>query len=221
MRINFFLWGYLARNNFDNYLSKLRLSTNRWLMWSMESPGIKIYCHLWSEIVWSSFLLRSGHLEWKEKQMLANHANYCYLTMCACVCVWVCVRASACVWKREKESERDAWSKIIDLVAGVSFLCPPTYQSLCKHGYFFRFLTPNICLKIGHSRSLLIYSNLFYGIIRLNQNKFSLLLVRFEPRIFGVGSERSTNWATTTARRHTTSGRKFGMRKVAGRSNRT
>ena len=48
---------------------------------------------------------------------------------------------------------------------------------------------------MGHSRPLLLYFRLF----ALHLVDKILAMVGFEPRISGVRSDRSTNWATNTA----------------------
>ena len=50
---------------------------------------------------------------------------------------------------------------------------------------------------MGHTRPLFLYFSLFYFNVQL-EDKISPML-GFEPRIPGVGSDCSTNWATTTA----------------------
>ena len=57
---------------------------------------------------------------------------------------------------------------------------------------------------MGHSRPLFsLFSSFQYTVDSkqmFNINKF-LPMTGFEPRTFGIGSNRSTNWATTTAKK--------------------
>ena len=48
---------------------------------------------------------------------------------------------------------------------------------------------------MGHSRALLF---IFISSLQTFDSIYKLLMSGFERRIFGVGSKRSTNWATTT-----------------------
>ena len=60
-------------------------------------------------------------------------------------------------------------------------------------------LNSKFFLKLGHSRPLFLYFCLFnYKLV----DKF-LLMTGCEPRISGVGSNRSSNGATTTAQLNT------------------
>ena len=56
--------------------------------------------------------------------------------------------------------------------------------------------------SMGHSRPLFIYFCLFYAI---SSNIFTKILpmTGSEPRTSGIGSDRSANWATTTALKQT------------------
>ena len=69
-----------------------------------------------------------------------------------------------------------------------------------------RILAPNsrgrICLffKLGLSRTLFIYFHLFNTVESKQMFYKSLPITGFEPRISGVGGDRSTNWAITAAR---------------------
>ena len=53
-------------------------------------------------------------------------------------------------------------------------------------------------LRMGHSQPLFLCFCLFYFNAQLVDK--ILLMLGFEPRVSGVRSDRSTNWATTTAR---------------------
>ena len=59
---------------------------------------------------------------------------------------------------------------------------------------------PIFFLKMGHSRPLFLYFSSFqYTVDKMfNINKL-LPMTGFEPRISGIGSDRSTNWVTTTS----------------------
>ena len=52
---------------------------------------------------------------------------------------------------------------------------------------------------MGHSRPLFLYFRLFNTVDSKQMLDKSLPMTGFEPRISGVGGDRSTNWATTTA----------------------
>ena len=64
---------------------------------------------------------------------------------------------------------------------------------------------PSYCFffKMGHSRPLFLYFRHFNA--QLTVNKCSIYIYKFlpmtgfEPRISGIGSDHSTNWATTTS----------------------
>ena len=53
--------------------------------------------------------------------------------------------------------------------------------------------------KMGHSRPLFLYFRLFNTVDSKQMFDKSLPMSGFELRIFGVGGDRSANWATTTA----------------------
>ena len=60
----------------------------------------------------------------------------------------------------------------------------------------------NTFLKMGHSRPLFLYFRLFNTVEskQINIRYKSLPMTGLEPQTSGVGSDQSTNWATTTAR---------------------
>ena len=73
-----------------------------------------------------------------------------------------------------------------------------TYQT--KILSFYPVLQHSLFFKMGHSRPLFLYS-LYFWLFYLNVQLVdkSLPMAEFEPRISGVGRDRSTSWATTTA----------------------
>ena len=52
-------------------------------------------------------------------------------------------------------------------------------------------------LKLGHSRPLFLYFHLFNTVV----SNLKLSMIGLEPRIFGFGSNRSTNYVTTATQR--------------------
>ena len=69
-------------------------------------------------------------------------------------------------------------------------------QSLKKDSHSF-----HLFLKMGHSRPLFLYFRLFNAVNskQINVQDKSLPMTGFEPETSDFGSDRSTNWATTTA----------------------
>ena len=53
--------------------------------------------------------------------------------------------------------------------------------------------------KVGHSRPLFIYFRLFNTVDNKQMFNKILPMTGVEPRISGIGIDRSTNWATTTS----------------------
>ena len=58
------------------------------------------------------------------------------------------------------------------------------------------------CLKMGHSRPLFFFIFVFSIQLTVNVRYKFLPMTGFEPRTSGIGSDRSTNWATTTAKNY-------------------
>ena len=85
------------------------------------------------------------------------------------------------------------------------FWSPPIDFSVGRARKFLNRITKPFHLffkKMGHSRPHLLYFRLFNTVDskQINVRFKSLLVCGFELRTSGIGSNRSTNWATTTAR---------------------
>ena len=68
--------------------------------------------------------------------------------------------------------------------------------------WFFCLDSDALFFKMGHSRPLFLYFRLFntqLTVYKCSICKFFLPMTGFEPRTSCIGSNRSTNWATTTA----------------------
>ena len=84
------------------------------------------------------------------------------------------------------------------------FWSPPIDFSVGRARKFLNRITKPFHLffkKMGHSRPLLLYFRLFNTVDskQINVRFKSLLVYGFEPRTSGIRSDRTTNWATTTA----------------------
>ena len=83
---------------------------------------------------------------------------------------------------------RIVWRSVLDWIWKAKGPRPP---ASCRNAIVF--------LKNGHSRPIFLYFRIFNTLTENNVQYKSLPMTGFEPQTSGIGSNGSTNWATTTA----------------------
>ena len=111
--------------------------------------------------------------------------------------------------KRSNKNSLRLWSKIMvkymfvqmlfDLHKNWSYFIMASFAILLEHLDWLLYTNGFFCM--GHYRPLFLYFRPFNTVDskRINVQYKSLEFTGFEPVTSGVGSDRSTNWATTTA----------------------